>query len=439
MFFFRTSNQDDSSAEETNNHNALVVDAINRSMASVEFTPAGKIITANPNFLAVTGYELQELVGRHHRIFCEAEYSNSKEYLDFWRRLNNGEFIESRFRRISKSGEVLWLQATYNPVFDDVGKLVKIIKFASDITDVVVFETELKEKLNALNRSAAIIEFQPDGCITECNDNFLATVGYRKSEIIGKHHRIFCESDYVDSDEYSDFWERLNQGEYFRGRFKRLTKSGDVLWLEATYNPVYNSAGKLCSVVKFASDITSRTLQTDAERESARIAYRISGETMRTAEEGGVVINQAVEEMVNIAESVKTSSSYIENLNKQSIEISSIINTIQEIANQTNLLALNAAIEAARAGDQGRGFAVVADEVRGLSTRTSELVAEISTMITNIQQSTSMASGSMEKCLVKASHGVELANQTGDVITQIQQGASEIVNAIDQFSNTLQD
>ncbi|WP_261842655.1 methyl-accepting chemotaxis protein [Aliamphritea ceti] len=439
MFFFKKSNQDDSSAEEANNHNALVVDAINRSMASVEFTPAGKIITANPNFLAVTGYELQELVDRHHRIFCEAEYSNSKEYLDFWHRLNNGEFIESRFRRISKNGEILWLQATYNPVFDDVGKLVKIIKFASDITDVVVFETELKEKLNALNRSAAIIEFQPDGCITECNDNFLATVGYRKSEIIGKHHRIFCESDYVDSDEYRDFWERLNQGEYFRGRFKRLTKSGNILWLEATYNPVYNSAGELCSVVKFASDITRRTLQTDAERESARIAYRISGETMRTAEEGGVVINQAVEEMVNIAESVKTSSSYIENLNKQSIEISSIINTIQEIANQTNLLALNAAIEAARAGDQGRGFAVVADEVRGLSTRTSELVAEISTMITNIQQSTSMASGSMEKCLVKACHGVELANQTGDVITQIQQGASEVVNAIDQFSNTLQD
>ena len=437
MFSFRKAAKQTAADGEQSRQQMAVLEAIDRSMASIEFTPDGHIITANQNFLQVMGYSLNEVQGQHHRLFCDADYVKTNIYKRFWDRLNQGEFIEDRFQRIKSDGELIWLQATYNPVFDPAGKLEKVIKFASDITAVVALESELKSKQEALNRSTAIIEFSPSGHIISCNDNFLRAVGYRRQDIIGKHHRIFCEPEYAESAEYRDFWARLNYGEFFNGRFKRVDSSGRTLWLEASYNPVFDEAGELYQIVKFAADVTRQTVRAEAERENAQVAYRISNETMRTAESGGHVISQAVDEMNNIAESVKLSSSHIENLNQQSADISSIINTIQGIANQTNLLALNAAIEAARAGEQGRGFAVVADEVRELSARTSESAAEIATMITNIQNSTSQASGSMEECLLKVESGVDLANQTGAVITQIQQGAGEVVSAIDQLSNAL--
>ncbi|MCV6625725.1 MAG: methyl-accepting chemotaxis protein [Cellvibrionaceae bacterium] len=164
---------------------------------------------------------------------------------------------------------------------------------------------------------------------------------------------------------------------------------------------------------------------------------KISNETLDVAENGGGVINEAVKEMNQIAESVHTSSQHIERLNMQSGEINSIINTIQEIADQTNLLALNAAIEAARAGEQGRGFAVVADEVRQLAARTSQSTSEISAMISKIQEDTSNASGSMAQCLDQANRGVQLASQTGEVIAKIQDSAKEVVSTIDQFAQSL--
>lgn len=414
-----------------------ISNAINRSMASIEFKPSGEITHANDNFLQAVGYSLNEIIGKHHRIFCEPAFVGTDEYRDFWNKLNRGEFASGQFKRINKAGEPLWLEATYNPVFDSHKNLIKVIKFATDITKRVDSDQAIKAKVDALSRSTAIIEFELDGEVIDCNENFLSAVGYRKEEIVGKHHRMFCEGDYTASKDYEDFWRRLNNGEFVSGQFKRLNSQGQVLWLEASYNPVFDAEGKLYRVVKFASDITAQTQQSELERESASIAYRISNETLSVAKDGGGVINEAVAEMNNIAASVHESSQHIERLNKQSGEINSIINTIQEIADQTNLLALNAAIEAARAGEQGRGFAVVADEVRQLAARTSKSTSEISSMISKIQEDTSNASGSMEKCLGQANRGVDLASQTGSVIGQIQAGANEVVAAIDKFSSSL--
>lgn len=436
--FKQKKNDNSSVLQEQLAQQTSIVNAISRSMAMIEFHPSGEIITANQNFLLATGYALDEVQGQHHRIFCEPDYAASQDYASFWEKLNRGEFCSGQFKRVNKSGEPLWLEATYTPVYDSGDQLIKIVKFASDITERVIEQAKNKAKLDALSKSTAIVEFEPDGTIVDCNENFTATVGYSKSDIIGKHHRMFCDSDYADSSEYRSFWSRLNNGEFFQGMFKRVNSRGETLWLEASYNPVYDNEGKLHRVVKFASDITEQTTKAEAERESAKVAYRISDETSKTASEGGDVIKKAVAEINKIAGSVSSSSQHIESLNKQSAEISSIINTIQSIADQTNLLALNAAIEAARAGEQGRGFAVVADEVRQLAARTSQSTSEISAMITSIQQDTGNASSSMEQCLDQVNLGVELANQTGEVITKIQQGAYEVVAAIDKFSNALQ-
>lgn len=414
-----------------------LMNAINRSMATIEFDLNGHILTANQNFLDSAGYSLEEIKGQNHRIFCDKSYAESKEYKDFWEALNGGTFSSGRFKRFKKNGETLWLEASYNPVFDDEDNLFKFIKFATDITADVQKEDETSGKLNALSQSTAIIEFNVDGTVIDCNKNFLSVVGYAKEEVIGKHHEIFCDANYSKSQEHKDFWQGLNDGKFYNGRFKRCNKEGQEVWLEASYNPVYNSEGKLFRVVKFASDITRHTQQIDAGKESASSAYKVSKETLATAKSGAGIIQQAATEMNKIASSVEVASKEIHRLNEQSAEINSIVSTIQSIADQTNLLALNAAIEAARAGDQGRGFAVVADEVRQLAGRTSQSTAEISSVINKIQTNTGTASQSMEACITQATRGVELNNKTGDAISQIREGATQVVEEMDRFTTAL--
>ncbi|GAA6154158.1 methyl-accepting chemotaxis protein [Pseudoteredinibacter isoporae] len=414
-----------------------ILSALEHSMAVIEFDTNGHILKANDNFLSTAGYSFSEIKGKHHEIFCAPDYARSDEYKQFWNTLRSGQVVSGQFDRVNKNGDVIWLEATYNPIRGSDGKVEKVVKFAADITQRILEEQNVRAKVDALSRSSAIIEFEPDGTIIDCNSNFLQAVGYSKDQIVGKHHRIFCEPELANSEEYVRFWEKLNAGEFAAGQFKRVDSSGRTLWLEASYNPVYDMKGRLFRVVKFASDITKQTEQSQRTEESAVIARKISGETYSIAQQGGEVIGNAANEMTSIADSVKESSGHIESLNAQSTQINSIISTIQEIADQTNLLALNAAIEAARAGDQGRGFAVVADEVRQLAARTSQSTSEISSMIHSIQEDTSSASRSMATTLEQAMRGVELANETGEVIAKIQSASSEVVSAIDSYSKSV--
>ncbi|RON89532.1 chemotaxis protein [Pseudomonas fluorescens] len=421
--------------QRTLTEQAGLLDAINRSMAVIEFDLDGVVLRANDNFLQTMGYTAEQAIGQPHRRFCTAEFGRSAQYTDLWSRLKNGQFQSGTFERVNSKGQPIWLEASYNPIKDASGRVVKVVKYAMDVTAKVQQESEANAKLQAIDRAMAVIEFNLDGSILTANQNFLTRMGYTLAELKGKHHRLFCTPELVNSSAYEDFWRRLNQGELFQGQFERVDKRGQIVWLEANYNPVYDAAGRLCKVVKFASDVTARVEQHEQDARSASAAYHISVATRKVAEQGTQVIQQAASEMREIAEDIAQSSTLIAQLGERSEQITAIVNTIRAIADQTNLLALNAAIEAARAGEQGRGFAVVADEVRQLAARTSGSTAEISTMIGLIQSETRQAIKSMEGTRGRAAEGVELANQAGTVILQIRDGASEAVDAVSMFAN----
>jgi len=237
------------------------LDAINRVQAVVEFDLHGNVILANQNFLDAMGYTRPEVVGQHHRMFCSAEFAASPAYVAFWQTLASGQPSSGEFMRLDKHGKPVWLQASYNPVFDADGKPVKVIKFATDITAAKLQSADNAAKIEAINRAQAVIEFDLDGRILHANENFLAVMGYTLEEIAGKHHRVFCDAAYAASSDYAEFWSHLGSGELHSGRFKRRHKSGADVWIRASYNPVFGPDGKAFKVVKYATDVTEQTLR----------------------------------------------------------------------------------------------------------------------------------------------------------------------------------
>ncbi|OPA99017.1 chemotaxis protein [Pseudomonas fluorescens] len=432
---FNTHKKTITALQHTNAQQTSLLDAIERSMAVIEFDLQGNVLRANDNFLKTMSYRAEQIVGHPHRMFCTPAFARSAEYNQLWTQLRNGQFQSGTFERVAGDGQSVWLEASYNPVRDDTGQVVKVVKYAMDVTPRLQAESDANAKLGAIDRAMAVIEFNLDGTIITANANFLQRMGYSLAQIQGKHHRLFCKPELANSSAYGEFWKRLNQGELFSGQFERVDKNGQTVWLEANYNPVYDASGRLCKVVKFASDVTARVQQHAADAQSAAQAYHISLNTRDIAEKGAQVIQQTASGMREIAADIEGSSQLIAKLGERSQQITAIVNTIRGIADQTNLLALNAAIEAARAGEQGRGFAVVADEVRQLAARTSGSTAEISSMIAMIQEETRQAIDSMDGTRDRAAQGVELANQAGTVILQIREGTGEAVQAVSAFAS----
>jgi len=238
-----------------------IYQALNRVQAIIEFDLDGAIINANENFLGMFGYNLDEIVGQHHRIFCDPGYVESPAYGEFWRKLGQGEYDAAEFKRLTKGGEEIWLQASYNPVFDKDGKPVKVVKFATNVTASKLQTAEYEGKVEAISRAQAVIELELDGTVIGANENFLRIFGYGRDEIVGKHHRIFCDPGYAASPEYAEFWHKLGRGEYHAAEFKRLAKGGREIWLQASYNPIFDMNGQPVKVVKFATDVTAVKLR----------------------------------------------------------------------------------------------------------------------------------------------------------------------------------
>ncbi|MDD3353274.1 PAS domain-containing methyl-accepting chemotaxis protein [Zoogloea sp.] len=415
-----------------------VREAVERSTAVVELGIDGTVLDANEASCATMGYAREALVGQKHALLCDPAYVNSAAYQTFWGDLRAGRFFQGRFRRRHHSGRVVWLEATYNPVLDAAsGAVARVFKFATDITDQVEEAARMSALVAAIERSMAVIEFAPDGTILRANDNFLATMGYRQEEILGRHHRMFCLPELIGSPDYEAFWNDLRAGRFFKGQFCRLNRRGGQVWLEAAYNPVLDPEGKVARIVKTASDVTDQVLRQQAERDSASMASAAAVETERISAEGEAIILETVAKIQVIARAVDDAALQVTRLGERNAEISSITNTIKEIADQTNLLALNAAIEAARAGESGRGFAVVADEVRKLAERTAQSTAEITRMVSAIEAESRAVTANMNASLVQVSEGVALAHSAGDAIKLIREDAHRVVAMVKQMSDAV--
>ena len=467
-----------------------ILSAMQRSQAIIEFDLQGKILTANENFCKALGYDLPEIVGQHHRMFVDPADAASTDYREFWARLARGEFDSRQYKRIGKGGKEIWIEASYNPVFRG-SKPYKVVKFATDITAAKLRSAEDAGKIDAISRAQAVIEFSPNGDILTANENFLSTLGYKLADIQGKHHNMFCEPAYSRSDEYRDFWAKLRNGQFIADEFKRIGNGGRQVWIQASYNPIFDLNGSVMKVVKFATDITGRinnsqqlatALQDLADGnldqhldkqfipalETLRLSFNDSidklkqamravgtnaqaitagsseisnaaqdlsrrteqqaasieetaaaleqitttvADSSRRAEEAGTLVAQTKLGAERSSEVVRNAVKAMGEIENSSREISSIIGVIDEIAFQTNLLALNAGVEAARAGDAGKGFAVVAQEVRELAQRSAKAAKEIKSLITTSSD--------------QVKTGVSLVGQAGkaleEILTQVQQ------------------
>ncbi len=475
-----------------------ILEAVGRSQAIIEFTLDGAILGANDNFCRVLGYPLAEIVGRKHRIFVDKAEAETPEYQAFWTRLGRGEFSQGQYRRITRDGREIWIEASYNPVFIG-GRFSKVVKLATDITANKLKAAEDSGKIDAIGRVQAIIEFTPKGEILTANGNFLDALGYQLAEIQGRHHSMFCESAYAASEGYRGLWRRLAAGEFVADEFVRIGKGGRKVAIQASYNPIFDMNGRVFKVVKFATDVTARVNNVDAlagglkalaegdltqtiEKpflpafETLRVDFNGATERLRAAmqtvsqnagaiamasqdiqtasddlarrteqqassvEETAAALEEITTTMAdssrraqeagelvrNARESAERSGVIVDNaveamgrIESSATEIGSIIGVIDEIAFQTNLLALNAGVEAARAGEAGKGFAVVAQEVRELAQRSARAAREIKELI-------SASNGHVK-------NGVSLVGETGGVLRDIAAQVMQVndnVNAI---------
>ncbi|HEY4091768.1 MAG TPA: methyl-accepting chemotaxis protein [Luteibacter sp.] len=397
------------------------MDALNKTQAVIEFSLDGTILSANQNFLDAMGYSLRDIVGRHHRLFLDPAEAETPEYAAFWKRLGSGEPDMGLYRRLGAGGREVWIQASYNPVLDRRGHPVRVVKFATDVTEQRLRAADMEGRLAAIDKAQAVISFSLDGHILEANDNFLDTMGYTRDEVVGEHHRMFVDRAQRESQAYRAFWEKLGRGEYDSGLYHRMDRQGREVWIQGSYNPIFDMAGRPFKVVKYATDVTAQTRATRALHaslteladtvpaiaEQARATNALATQASRSAADGGAMVDAVIATMGAIQDGAR--------------DIADIVSLIDSIAFQTNILALNASIEAARSGVHGKGFAVVAQEVRMLSQRSADSARDIRTLI--------------ENTLDRVREGSERSGEAGDAMRTI---LGSVTTLLDRVSDVAQ-
>ncbi|MCT4707227.1 PAS domain-containing methyl-accepting chemotaxis protein [Enterobacteriaceae bacterium H16N7] len=409
--------------------------ALEHAVPMIFFTPHGMISEANEHFLKGIGYKLSEIVGKHHSMLCDPAYVSSSAYKQHWHDLNQGKPVSGNIKRIRKDGSEIWLEATYTPILNRQKKVIGIVKIANDVTARISESQEHKGFLHAIDRSMALITFSPDGEILTANENFLNVMGYQLHEVQGKQHSMLCPPEFRQSSAYHNHWQGLKNGEYVAGRFERVNSRGDVIWLEASYNPVLDSDGRVIKVLKIGQDITEQMAQQRRETELMDNVHSMSLTTDKHAAEGINIVHQAVEGLQRVEARARETSHIVTELGEHSERIVAMVDDIRRISSQTNLLALNASIEAAHAGERGRGFAVVAAEVRSLAEQSGKAAVEIEELTRDIRDGVSSAIDGMDVCVEESSVGVTLAQNAGQLINEVNIDIQGVVHIMTDFNS----
>lgn len=393
---------------EGKNGNSLK-NAVDAGWASIEFTVDGIVTDCNDNWVTALGYKREEMIGQHHRMFCDENYAKSDAYKQFWKDLGNGKVFSGEFRRKKNGGDDIWINASYAPIKED-GVVIKVIKIAADITEQKHNNLNYEGQIKAINESQAVIEFNMDGTIIQANDNFLHATGYGAGELEGKHHRIFCESGYAKSDDYKEFWAQLNRGEFSTGEYLRRTKGGDDLWLQAVYNPILDSDGNPYKVVKFATDVTAKK---KAMEELQRVVSVVvtEGNLSERAKMDGI---KGGEETLLIL-----INELLEGIGKPILEVSDVIAGLAQ-GDLTKEIKINAK------GD-----------VEKMSIGLTTAIENLNELLGDINDSSNRIAASAEQMLVKSDQMSGTTEQVAFAISQMAEGVHDQASQIDNASKLM--
>jgi methyl-accepting chemotaxis protein len=396
------------------------IDAIHRSMAVIEFSIDGTILTANENFLAALGYSSEQVRGQRHSLFVKPETAASAEYAQFWEKLGRGEFVAGQFLRIGAGGREIWIEASYNPLLDRRGKPYKIVKFASVITDTKQRQADAEGQIAAIGKAMAVIEFSLDGHILQANDLFLAATGYTLAEIKGQHHAMFCSPELKQSDAYRQFWAKLGRGEHDAGQYQRVGKDGRTLWLEASYNPIMDAQGRPLKVVKYAADITAQKLAAVALSEA--VAH--TGQVIEAAR------NKNLTSRIDLTGKAGDIAKLCGDVNSLMDTMSEVIGSVSLISTRVKTMSTQVANDSAHLAERTETQASALQES---AATTEELAASIKQSATHSRQAASLG----DDAKAVAERGGEIVAQAVSAMERIEKASSsisEIIAMIDEIS-----
>ncbi|MEZ6092692.1 MAG: PAS domain-containing methyl-accepting chemotaxis protein [Pirellulaceae bacterium] len=397
--------------------------AVRECNATIEFKPDGKILTANQLFLDLMGYRLDEIQGRQHRIFVSQQTATSNAYKAFWTSLIDGKAQVREFKRLSKDGTEIWLQASFMPVKNTEGNVVRVVKYATDITRQKLLGFDTSAKLNAIASSTGMIEFNLDGTVLDANQNFLETFGYRFEEICGQHHRMFVSPSEANASGYEKFWKSLADGKCHKGQFLRIGKHNRQIWVQANYNLAFDESGQPLKVVVFLNDVSDMVRLREQAMAVGEAVARSSEGIVQTSAEISNSVNKTAALTANAEQLARNSTESVRMLNQSSITIEKVVEFIRDLAEQTNLLALNATIESARAGEAGRSFAVVANEVKELARQTADATKNIEQTVIDIRANIQGV--------------VDSTEEITSTVAEVNRKVSSIASAVDEQTRTM--
>ncbi|WP_296949588.1 PAS domain-containing methyl-accepting chemotaxis protein [uncultured Massilia sp.] len=401
--------------------------ALDRAQAIIEFGLDGIILRANDNFLNLTGYRAEEIVGRHHAMFVERDVAASPEYALFWEDLAAGKVERAEYKRLAKGGRDIWINASYNPVVDGAGHVVKVIKFATDITEQRQRAVECAGLVEAIRKAQAVVEFDMDGTLISANENFLALLDYSLEDVWGEHHRVFCEDEYAASAAYRRFWQKLNRGEFDSGRYKRLGNNGKVVWIQATYNPILDLNGKPVKVVKFATDITEQVRLEQAAAARGEAEHRKVGmllELVARASRGdltGTVALSGDEPLDQLARGVMAMVGDLRTV------IGDVIGAAGKLSDSSRTIAERSNTVAASAQALGATVEEMNASVDGL-TASIETIARSTHDANTLAQATHNEAELGAKAIAKSIEAMGMINQSSEDIGEIVKVIGEIAS-----------